>query len=384
MKKIVIITGVLTLTILVGYFFHHKTQRKLTLVEKSVFLQAFATEIGQLWRNADLEGDQLCKKTLNVDDSYYQCHPGYFKCLIDKDLIDFRMKKKKVSLKISSSYKSIQRPTHIEYLFPLKVNGLYDLKLRLKDSCREVFLPQRYYPFLANQRDVTIEWDNFNKKIFVDRNLSRVWEVRQWATKVKNNIVLKKLKELPASDIAINLEIVEMQKYCSYQGKHILSAKVFDAMSLHPEDISSPEVKLFRAPYFPWSRKNTKTNIFKIQKKQDITLTEKQSENLCKRVYAKNCTSVPFQSYSSLSSTWMGARETLGGVMEYVTNTVHPKENIVLSSKYYPWSSHVHRVGIRGYWDGEGRSMNNFDFGKYPIQVFPNSLDIGFRCMRFK
>jgi hypothetical protein len=384
MKKIVIVTGILTLTSSLGYYFHTKSSRKLTLVEKSEFLQEFATEVGKAWRNADVRGDSICKSLKTVDNSYYQCRPTYLRCLIENDLLNIFFKKQKVSTMLRASLKNETYSTHLEYMFPLKINKKYNLDLRLKDSCKEAYLPQRYYPFMANQRSVTIEWDTFNKNIFVDKNLIRNEDILNWAKRTNKRNLVTHFKDLSKQEVATNLKISQMEEFCSSQGKHILSARVSDAMALHPEDITAPNEKFFRAPYFPWSRRNSETKIFKLQKNLDVEITDKDRERLCNRVYSKECINHGFIHYNSMSVTWMGAREVMGGVFEYVTNAIHPRENINLSSKYYPWKSKAHRVGTRGYWDGEGFSSNNFELGKYPFENFPNNIEIGFRCMRFK
>jgi hypothetical protein len=384
MKKIVIVTGILTLSSLLGYFFYQNQSTELTLVEKSDFLQNLAVESGKIWRNADLANDQACKTLKNVDDSYYQCNAEYFQCVLDKNLFSVGFNKRFIKVSSTKKYSPKILSTHKEYLFNLEVDESHHIVMRLKDSCKEAYLPQRYYPFLANQRDVTIEWDNFNKSIFVDRNLVRISEIRDWAKQSNNSSILKRVSKESSESIATNFSIEEMNNYCAFHGKHILSAKVYDAAVLHPEDISSPEVKLFRAPYYPWSRKNSQTEIFKIQKGQKIDLNEDKRSKLCQRVYSQDCMKSSFINYNSLSSTWSGINEALGGVMEFVTNTIHPKENLILSSKYYPWKSKVHRVGVRGFWDGEGYGANNFELGKFAIVKFPEKVEIGFRCMRFK
>lgn len=384
MKKIVIVTGILTLSSLVGYFFYQNRVSELTLVEKSDFLQRLAVESGKVWRNADLENDQICKSYKNVDESYYQCNAEYFDCVLKNNLLSISYQSSLVKLGIKEKYKTNILPTHKEYIFNLDIDNGLGLSMRLKDSCKEAYLPQRYYPFMANQREVTIEWDNFSKTIFVDKNLVRTSEIKEWALATKNEEILKRISSEDRQAVATNFSIEEMTNFCAYNGKHILSAKVYDAASLHPEDISSPELKLFRAPYFPWSRKNSQTDIFKIQKGIEIELTDKKRNKLCQRVYSQDCLNENFIQYNSLSTTWTGINETLGGVMEFVTNTIHPKENLILSSKYFPWKSKVHRVGVRGFWDGEGHGANNFEFGKYALTKFPEKLEVGFRCMRFK
>lgn len=384
MKKIVIVTGILTLSGLVGYFFGQKKPVDLTLVEKSDFLKDFSIEVGKIWRNADHEGDTICKNAKNVDESYYQCNPSYFKCLISNSLINPYYQKNKISIAQNGEFQTRVTPSHTEYLFDLLVDKKYPLKLRLKDSCREVYLPQRFYPFMANQRTVTIEWDSFGRDIFVDKNLVRNKDILNWAKRSGKEKTVQEFEKKPDEEIATNLSIEDMSSFCSSQGKHILSARVYDAMAIHPEDIASPDIKLLRAPYFPWSRKNTETKIFKIQKNLEVNLSESDRLRLCQRVYSSDCGELDYIHQSIESTTWTGAKETLGGVFEYMTNTIHPRENLKLSSRYYPWKSKVHRLGVRGYWDGEGFSANNFELGKYNLVKFPDNIEIGFRCMRFK
>ena len=267
--------------------------------------------------------------------------------------------------------------------FPLELND-HKITLRLKDGCRETYLPQRYYPFLTNDRSLTIEWDNFSKDIFVDKYLVRVFEVKDWARNVERNDILERFKTFKDEDIAVNLSVKDMENYCSYQGKHILSARVHDAMSIHPEDISDSKTKLMRAPYYPWSRRNSSTQIFKLQKKQLKALNPKDKKSLCKRVYSKDCEEFKYTHYESSSVTWTGVFETMGGPLEYVRNIIHPGENINLSSRYFKWSNKVHRLGYRGAWDEEEFGDKNFDFSKHGVSEKIRSFEIGFRCMRYK
>jgi hypothetical protein len=390
MKKTPILIIVLILTALVGYYFYNPSyfiEKKAKKTSNVDFLAEVGDELAYIWKNADLAGGKECFVHTEefVDDSFYQCNPDFISCLLDRGLLKVTHQGQRLRLYSNiDGYHYVQRPTHREFLFQLIYGKDNVFEVRFKDTCREVYVPQRFYPFLLNNRDVTVEWDNFDKNIFVDKYLVRNWEALLWAKKVKNNEVLAKLKGRLPYEYVTNLNPQEMKSYCNFQGKKILSARLLDAISIHPEDIVNPKSRLFRAPYYPWSRKNSETILFKIQKNLSVENLESEKENLCHQVYSQDCLNRKLRHYTTWNSSWLGAYDIMGGPLEYVYNEINPRENIKLSSVYFPWKSKVHRTGIRGYWDGEGLSKVNFDFGKFNSINKESDFQVAFRCMRLR
>lgn len=387
MKKLLIIIVFIVATGLVGYFvFGTNFSKQRSIIKDPLFIADISKQIGLVWRNGEVAGDSVCKEFQNVDNLYYQCNPHFMACALNKKLLKIAHKRDRYTLKSTDEFKYHQTPNHREYIFEVAEtnNPEESIKFRLKDSCREVYLPNRYYPFMANQRGVTIEWDSFNKEIYVDKFLIRVWEIIEWAKQIGRSDLIESFKKSPKHKVAVNLSLKDMNAFCSYQGKHILSARVSDAISIHPEDISDPEAKLFRAPYYPWARKNSQTKIFKLQKGELNKLDEKEHKQLCRKVYSLDCKNLDYTDYSGETVTWAGAYEFMGGPLEYVRNIIHPHENINLSSYFFKWSSKAHRLGMRGFWDGEGFALNNLKLKDIAIENKINEVEIAFRCMRFQ
>lgn len=339
--------------------------------------QDYLVELSEVWRIGKTQNDETCKTQQNTDEFFYQCNPKYYSCLIKNDLI----KHSKSNIKIESEYEVRQKSTHREYLYKLVVDGVSQ-ELVLKDSCHEVYLPQRYYPFLVENRKHTYDWDNHHKNIFVDKYLVRAYEIIDYAKDTKNSSLLETYSKSNDADIVYNLSKDQMKDFCHYQGKEILSAQVFDAASIFPEDEQDNHSRLLRAPFYPWSRKNTKTEIFEAQENNQKITSEIRSK-LCTKIYAKDCKDFPYINYSRESVSWMGMNEVLGGYFEYLPNVIYPLENLKISSMYYPLKSKVHRTGIRGYWDTEDFGVNNLLIKNYEEGLIED-YKIAFRCMRRK
>ncbi len=376
MKKILFILAFFILTCLLGLIFFVKRENLDENYKKLSLLDGYTRSLGQLntiWENGEVEGDGECKSIADVDNLYYQCNPKYISCLIEKNILQ-----KEIGLELSGKYQFVQGQFSRSYTF--NASGL---EISLIDSCHEVYLPQRFYPFLVNNREHTYEWDNHAKNIFVDKFLVRMSEFRDYLKSAKKSTPthLEKLRE---QDIVYNLSPDEMKNYCVYQGKEVLSAMVFDAASIYPEDISDDHSKLFRAPYYPWSRKNSSSELFKIQKSKNYEISQDLKTKLCPKVYSRDCLTEKYVHYNRENVSWMGVYEVMGGFFEYTPNKIFPGENINLSSIYFPWESPKNRTGMRGYWDGEDFGANNFTWKGDESLENKEDFKIAFRCMRIR
>ncbi|MFG1493429.1 hypothetical protein [Halobacteriovorax sp. ZH4_bin.1] len=387
MFKKIIFTSILILSIGLGYwlFTNEKSGPKLSNEEIIEIVKTLKFE----WENAHLDKEGMCKKLSYVDDQYYQCFPEYMACLLEKKLVNVHINKKLVPITMKGSYRYHQMPSYRYYDFTVKAEGFNEeLKLSFVDSCQEVYVPQRYYPFLANKRDVTISWDNFNRNIFVDKYHVQNWEVLNWAKASKHKLAQQaanKIKERNKYTYAYGLSIDEMEAYCSFQGKSILSARVFDAISIHPEDLNDTTTKYLRAPFYPWERKNTKTLLNEIQRMKDFHIDEITNEErlkLCEKDYSSECLDLNYIQKDSRNVSWAGVYEVFGGPLEYLRNIIHPSENIKLASFYFSWHQKAHQTGMRGYWDGEGFGLNNIAFDPFISKEIGPEYKIAFRCMR--
>lgn len=339
--------------------------------------ESFVKLISEVWTFAKVNGDEICKKNENTDDFFYQCNPHYFSCLIKNNLLSSMYEKLNLSVSLSPDYIYKNQSGYKEYKYTANINGNIHA-ISLKDSCHEVYLPQRFYPFLVEQRLHTYEWDNHSRNIFVDKYLVRAFEVLEYAKEIKDLELISKFKNVSQSSVAVNLSVEQMKSYCRFHGKEIMSAEVFDAASIFPEDESDNKSRLLRAPYYPWHRKNTDSILFDVQEKNK-KIEEKEIQKLCRKNFSKDCLKFSFINYDRENVSWMGMYEVFGGYLEFLVNTLYPLENLKLSSKYFPAKSKVHRTGVRGYWDMEGFGLNNLLIkGEESLEEY----EIAFRCMR--
>lgn len=341
------------------------------------------------WENARLDKEGACKTISYVDDQYYQCLPDYLQCLLDKKLVNVHINKKLRSVSTNSKYKYHQAPSYRYYDFNILVEGFNEeVKLSFADSCQETYVPQRFYPFMANKRGVTISWDNFNRNLFVDKFHVQNWEILNWNQLAQSKIsadAAAKVKDQNKYIYTSGLTTAEMEAYCKFQGKTILSAQVYDAVTIHPEDLNDNQTKYLRAPLYPWERKNTKTLINKIQRMKEFNkdlITEKERLELCLKDYSAECLDQNYIQKNSQNVSWAGVYDIFGGPFEYLRNIIHPSENLKLSSFYFSWHSKAHQTGMRGYWDAEGLGVNNIAFDPFVATNLADDYKIAFRCMR--
>lgn len=387
MFKKVILTTILILSLGVGYWYYSKYHSKVMLTPAEI--DEIASTLKFEWENARLDNEGQCKTLSYVDDQYYQCFPEYLQCLLEKKLVNVYLDKKVKTLSLVQDYSYHQMPSFRYYDFVVKVQD-YDQELQLSfvDSCQETYVPQRFYPFMANKREVTISWDNFNRNLFVDKYHVQNWEIKNWkslANDKLSNSAFEKTKDRNLYTYAYGLTVKEMEAYCKFQGKSLLSARIFDAISIHPEDLTDNKTKYLRAPLYPWTRKNTKTLLNKIQRMEKFHLDKIKEEerlSLCEKSYSSECLDQNYIQKDSRNVSWAGVYEIFGGPFEYLKNIIHPSENIKLSSFYFSWQSKVHQNGMRGYWDGEGFGLNNLAFDPFVSNKIENDYKIAFRCMR--
>ncbi|MDD0854267.1 hypothetical protein HBN50_14230 [Halobacteriovorax sp. GB3] len=372
-------------------------REQLWQAEASRSFLEFARKSQLIWlsgqsSNAKVKDELICpvfEKIKDVDDSFYQCNPDYFSCYLNskKEFVENGAKisfKSEEGVRYLYSNDPLNSTSRLEFLFLFnleKENKTITRPLYFEKSCHEVFLPQRIYGYGNPKEQKIWDWDNFNQKIFIDKFQVTNYEVNKW---IETSALAKKLKVKkndgnPAAS-ALYLTKSEMDAYCMEQGKQVLSAKVYDAAVFHPGDYENKRPTILNRSRFPWTRSNLKSFVFKAwaNKKKDFTKDE------CSKLYAKDCKSVTsYIHHSTLSNSWSGIYQVMGGPFEYLENKIDPKKNIRLSSIHFPLSSRVHQIGIRGYWSGASHNIQEFDFGKYE-KDFENKERVGvaFRCMR--
>lgn len=344
-------------------------------------------KISTLWENADYGDNKVCKPYQNTDDFFYQCNPYYISCLSKNGFLDKLASEEKLDFKFSDTYKFVTNGNFRSYEFEYSDEVGEKRTLSLLDNCHEVYLPNRFYPFLVKNRSLSYEWDNHEKNIFVDKYLVKNYEVLDYARAANKKELITIFEKLAPNFYAKNLSLKEMEDYCHYQGKEILRAEIYDAAVIYPEDIADNKSRLLRAPYYPWTRKNEDSFLYELQGSLNTTkklekLKKLDLDKSCRKAYGLECLNRAWIFNDRENVSWAGVYEIFGGPFEYLKNTLYPLENLKTSSKFFSLISPYHRVGSRGYWDHEGLGTNNFLFPENRVIEFDQEIEIAFRCMR--
>jgi hypothetical protein len=243
------------------------------------------------------------------------------------------------------------------------------LDIFLEDQCHEVYLEQRAYAYgepPTDKEEEDYRFDNFNQNIYFDRHLVTNAEINDWIefgnpdfTKTLNPKVGNELFT-PATHLTLN----QMENYCSFKGKQLMLAHLFDAATFLPMDLAETVPnKNQRSPYY-WTKKKS------------------EFEASCKRFFANECLAeAPFK-MNQIEPSWAGMMDSMGGVFEVFRNPIDPESNLKASSMYFPFNSTWHKLGFRAEWDGEGFELRNFDFRGINPEVKMDKFQVGFRCMR--
>ena len=340
----------------------------------------------ELWERGDKfipkEGFE-CPNSLSFDKStgrgFYQCQPHFWQCYWSGGV------KKSPEIKIEV----FGQTYHIEALpnfAPISEysaenrfyelvdgenfrNGLkVDLSVKefpnkkwsvvLIDSCRDTFLPERIYGHgqTPSSREEDFIWDNFDRKIFIDKWYVSNQQINDWFLKINQGHRVIKNKSLWANPAELSLE--EQHLYCKSLGKRLLSSHLFDAASMTPINLSDPLNPKVLRPQTPWQRDISKTFLGMARKNSDYQLTPLD----CMLAQVEGCADKLF--YSD-SVSWMGMNYPLGFYPESLVNEFEPKLNLKRSSKFLPAASLSHELGKREYWNGTQPEVTSVAFRCY-------------------
>lgn len=287
------------------------------------------------------------------DESLMRCNPMLLKCV--------SLYSKKFQNSIDDNITLVKGGYFVKIL---GANNSY-LNILLKDFCHEAFLEEKTYAYGEQPKPKEGEdflFDNVNQKIYLDKHLvtKREYQDYLWA----NSLINKNKYQgdelfLPAD----NLTLKEMQDYCLFRGKELMNAHLFDAATFLWNE-NSPGAKWLKRSPFYWT-KNNKTKI----------------EN-CDQVFTKECLADHQYRINSISPSWAGIQDSMGGVMEAFKNPIEPDRNLKVSSFYLNRNSNWHALGKRAKWTGEGNDIRYFNLEDAEIDTGLNSIRVGFRCMR--
>lgn len=359
---------------------------------QKLFTQVIAAArpaILKLWEEGDryfpkdgVRCEEEIQHEKNVGRSYYQCNPHFWQCFwqggvkdhpeIEIDLFGqtFHVVARPVFRPLTEYS---QAPRYYEmfkrkspgldvqsgYMVELEVKEIPGLAqpLILSDSCRDTYLPQRIYGYgkVKDARENGFVWDNFDRNLFLDKFYVTNRQVNEW--RILNGQTSKIEKDRKKWPKPALLSLNEQISYCSFYGKRVLEAKLFDAATMSPSDVknSMPD-KVYR-PDTPWQRDLSKTFLGMARINPDYQLTPLD----CQLAEVRGCRELYF---STDSATWMGFHYALGFYPESLRNFIEPKKNLKLSSKFYDPASPWHELGLLFEWNG----------------VQAENLQVAFRC----
>jgi hypothetical protein len=333
----------------------------------------------QIWEHGDtlLPKEGLkCPSEISFDPglgrSYFNCQPHLWQCYWEGGVVEYPLIKIDIfgqtfhvaargsfpSIPAYSEkerfYQMIKRPgsgiqLSYGYVIDLEVREIPGLTqpLILADTCRDTYLPQRIYGLGSTPKKKEDEflWDNFGRDLFIDRFYVSNQQVNEWRVlsgEMSRIVSDRKLWYQPAI-----LSLSEQKKYCSYFGKHVLEARYFDAAAMAPIDQKDPMPTKVAYPQTPWQRDLSKSFLGMARINPDYQLSPLD----CQLAQVEGCSAHRF--YTTDSASWMGMNYPLGFYPESLPNSVDPKKNLKLSSKFLPASSEWHELGRRTIWNGE-------------------------------
>jgi hypothetical protein len=381
--KIIGILGFLSIVGIILLFFRPRPsfearQRRPETPEK-LFAQVILSaqpKILSLWE----EGDRLIKKEgLNCEQeilfdtkvgrSYYQCQPHFWQCYwqggVKQDpAIKIDLFGQTFHLRAQANFKSIpafsSHPRfyqvlkgpiqglnfHYGVLVEFKIDEIPDLTwpMILTDTCRDVYLPQRIYPYGKNEEKTGegFIWDNFDRQIFIDKFYVSNQQVNVWKLLNQRKDLEPDQKKWPQPAL---LNLRDQQAYCSFFGKRLLEAKLLDAASMTPIDQKESKPQRVNRPQTPWQRDLSKTFLGMARINEDYQLTPLD----CVLAQVEGCSE---RFFSTDSVTWMGLNYPLGFYPESLLNTIEPHKNLKVSSRFESPASKWHELGVRGQWEG--------------------------------
>lgn len=283
--------------------------------------------------------------------------------LVEKDKSFFQ-----VHLRDTTPYANLDEG----YEFYLSTN-LYPEKVKaviLQNSCRNVYLPQRFYAMGEEGQELIADWmwDNINRHIFIDRFMVTGLDLELY-----NQVHEPKIPTFgELSEIASGLSFSEMKKYCASRGASVLTAYMYDAATFVPANLEETKVKRIKRAFYPESRRTSDGVLFKIQQEKREILPEE-----CKRYYIRGCQEYfPYQNHNNNLVSWMGIAEVLTGPMEFLEDIVTNK-NVKASSFYLDVYSNWHRLGRRATWNMDSFDGRSFDIDEISLM---SNVKMGFRC----
>ena len=342
-------------------------------------IKAALPEVKKLWEDGDDFLPQN-KESINcpeeisfrpdVGRSYYQCQPHVWQCFWQGGLkpnpsIEVSVSGETFHVRatahapaqpaVSSHARFIELTKRVGeglkqnygYVVELEVRELPGLSqmVLLTDTCRDTYLPQRIYGYgqVDNKKSEGFLWDNFNRHIFIDKFYVSNQQFNDYLIATKSLGPIVDDRKLWPEPAAVSAD--QQKAYCSYFGKRVLEAKLFDAATMTPTDAKNPFPERVIRPATPWQRDLGRTFLGMSRINPDYQLSPLD----CQLAQVKGCAP---KFFTTDSATWMGMNFGLGFYPEHLPNSIEPLKNLKVSSRFELASSPWHELGKRATWSG--------------------------------
>ncbi len=341
-------------------------------------IEAAKPHILKLWEEGDrlvTKGGLSCPQEIlhepKVGRSYYQCNPHLWQCFwqsgfkqnpsLEIDLFGqtFHVVAK-ANFEAIPAFSSNPRTYGLfrrsEPGLELQYGYLVDIEIKeipglsqpmiLTDSCRDTYLPQRIYPYgkVKDKREEGFIWDNFDRDIFIDKFYVSNRQLNEWRIQTREQSKIISDRSLWPRPALISLK--DQIAYCSFYGKRLMEAKLFDAATMAPTDLSETTPDRVMRPQTPWQRDLSKSFLGMARINPDYQLAPLD----CQLAQVQGCFD---RFYTTDSATWMGINYALGFYPEAFKNFIEPNLNLKKSSKFFAAASPWHELGTYTEWKGE-------------------------------
>ena len=320
-------------------------------------------QIQERWSEGDLESHYATAKWTcrslpasdHITSGFLKCQPAYLDCFargeagVDPSFkVTLQKKEYLVKLKEFSSGNYGKWLTKTDLLDEnLPVSGLLvQLEVKdlgvwpviLEDTCRDKYLPQRFYSYgpraEKGEHPIEMVWDNIGRSIFVDKYLVSQMDWALWK------------KSSPPAEPALPVTtatLAEQEAYCASRDARRLDAILWDAATMTPPDLKRDRPQFITKPWLPWARDRRETFFDLALKDPDWRATLSD----CKKAYVKECQGFPYAPYEMDNISWMGVNHVLGGTPEVMRNSVEGDLIFKGSSKFESARSPAHQLGVR-------------------------------------
>jgi hypothetical protein len=335
-------------------------------------ISASLEQVRVIWENGDslipksgLNCPAEIKQDKEVGRSYYQCQPHFWQCywtggIEENPTLKIELSGQTYHVVAEPVFPAITQfsslPRYYEFNKAQDLSGIVvSLAVQefpgesqfvlLKDTCRDVYLPQRIYGYGKSQNKGTegFIWDNFDRHLFIDKFYVTNQQVNQWRVSTKQPEKINPIRSEWYRPAILDRD--EQVEFCAFHGKRLMEAHLMDAASMAPSETKNPKPQFVNRPQTPWQRDLTKSFLGLARINPDYQLSPLD----CQLAQVKGCKDKYF---TTDSTSWMGMNYPLGFYPESFNNSIEPTKRLKLSSKFYPPASEYHELGLRSAWNG--------------------------------